>query len=112
MADVNDTDLISKLDFVNEQEKQYFAQAQLGEQARSFLASPVGRYLHGRAKLDFDQAKDELVGCNPDSFFGRRKFRRLQRDAELASRFMRYLSDALVEADHAGRELETYRDRG
>ena len=40
----------STVEFINDQEREYFAEAHLGEQVRSFLVSPAGRYLHGRAK--------------------------------------------------------------
>jgi hypothetical protein len=108
-ADVNDTGLIERIEFVDQREKEYFAKAQLGEQVRLFLASPAGRYLHGRARLDFEAAKSEAIDVSPDSYFGRRKLRRLQQKAALASQFMSYLADALVEGEHAARELDEYR---
>ena len=103
--DANDPELINKLEFVDHQEKVYFAKAQLGEQVRLFLVSPVGRYLHARAKQDYEEAKEEMVGANPDSLFGRRKLKKLQQKAEKASMFMRYLSDAIIEAEDASKHL-------
>ena len=108
----NDTDLINQIEFVDERERAFFAQAQMGEQVRAFLASPVGRYLHGRAKQDLESVKDELLECDPDSFFGRRKFRRLAKKADVAASFMRYLTDSQTEAELAVHELDNYRNRG
>lgn len=112
MREVDDTELVNKLDFVDSKERVLFAKAQLGEQAREFLATPVGRYLHGRAQQDMDDVKDQLLGTNVDSFFGRRKFRRLQSKAECARMFMAYLVDAITEGEHAAVEFEQYRTRG
>ena len=49
--------LPSSIEFVNEQERAYFAEAVLGEEVRQFVASDVGRYLHGRA------VKGMLIGA-------------------------------------------------
>jgi len=108
----NDTDLINQIEFVDNRERDYFAKAQMGEQVREFLTSPVGRYLHGRAKLDYENARNELLDCDPDNFFGRRKFRRLTKKARVAESFMRYLTEALTEASLATHELDHYRDKG
>lgn len=106
----DDTDLINRLDFVDEQERIHFANAQLGEQIRAFLVSPAGRYLHGRAKQLLLQSQEDALGCNPDSFFGRRKLRRIQQDADVARRFMTWCADAIVEGEASYRELQQYND--
>lgn len=104
----DDTDLINRLDFIDENERLHFANAQLGEQVRAFLVSPAGRYLHGRAKQQLLQAQEDALTCNPDSFFGRRKLRKIQRSAEVASLFMQWCADAITEGEASYRELQEY----
>jgi hypothetical protein len=101
-------DYINSLAFVDEQERMHFAKAQLGEQVRDFLASPAGRYLHGRAKQLLDECQANALDCNADSFFGRRKLKRYQRDAEVAKMFMSWCAEAIVEGEMSFRELQNY----
>lgn len=97
------------IEFVDEKEQLLFATAQLGEQVRSFLKSPTGRYLHGRAKAEYEAALAEALDCNPDSFFGRRRLRKIQARAEFARHFMKWCVDAITEGDHAFQQVEQYR---
>lgn len=109
MTDINDSDLINKLDFVDNHERIHFAKAQLGEQVRTFLTGPAGRYLHGRAKQQLRECEEEALTCNPDSFFGRRKLKRIQMDAGIARAFMTWCADAITEGEHSYRELQEYK---
>lgn len=109
MADINDVELINTLEFVDAQERMHFAKAQLGEQLRMFLVSPAGRYLHGRAKQQLRQSEEEAINCNPDSFFGRRKLKRIKHDADVARAFMTWCADAIIEGEHSEKELQEYR---
>ena len=104
--DINNTDLINTLDFVDQNERRHFAQAQLGEQVREFLCSPAGRYLHGRAKMELQEVKDKALECNPYSFFGRRKLKKIQHQAGIARAFMTWCSDAITDGEFSYRELE------
>lgn len=106
---MSDPELINRLEFVDAKEREYFSQAQLGQQTRDFLISPVGRYLHGRAKEELDICKDEILECNPHSLFGRRKIAKIQRRANHASSFIRWCTDAIQEGDFAYQELSTHR---
>ena len=56
---------LPNVEFVNEQERQYFAEAVLGEEVRQFLQSDVGRYLHGRAKGEYDRCRDKMFDLDP-----------------------------------------------
>lgn len=107
---LNDTDLINRLEFVDEREKRHFATAQLGEQVRDFLGGPTGRYLHGRAKQQYEECKELAIGCNPHSLFGRRKLARLQKDAEIARLFMSWCADAITEGEYSYSALQEYND--
>lgn len=108
MTDIEDTDLINRIEFVDEQEREHFAKAQLGEQVRSFLVSPAGRYLHARAKLQLMEAQQEALKCNPHSWFGRRKLVKIQHDAAVASAFMTWCADAIQEGEMSYNELQEY----
>ncbi len=97
------------IEFVDEGERLHFAHAHLGNNVRTFLASQVGRYLHGRAKLELEEARDAILDCNPNSFLGRRKINKIQRQAESAKLFIRWCTDAITEGNFAEQELESYR---
>jgi len=99
----------SHLTFLDEKERLYFERARLGIEVHDFLRSDVGRYLHGRAKLELQEAQAEALECNPDSFFGRRKLRKIQRKADCALAFMRYCTDAISDGINAEQELADYR---
>jgi hypothetical protein len=96
--------------FVDEQERVLFARAVLGEKARQFLMTDVGRYLHARANADVAQAQVESIKCNIDFPWGRRRLRKLQLQAATAENFIKWLADAIVDGDHAETELAGYRD--
>jgi len=98
------------IDFTSEEEMNYFQEAILGEQFKDFLTSNIGRLLHGRAKADYEDAKEQLLSCNPDSFFGRKKVKRLQAQAAQADNFMRWCADIIANGNDAEAMLETLRD--
>lgn len=106
--DIEDKDLINTLEFVDNNERQHFARAQMGEQIRAFLVSPAGRYLHGRAKLQLQEAQTKALDCNPDSFFGRRKLKKYQREGDVAKAFMTWCADAITDGEFSYRELQEY----
>ena len=54
------------IEFASDQERDYFAQAKLGEDVIGFLRTPVGRYLHGCAKQEIEQLKKELAATQKD----------------------------------------------
>jgi len=97
------------VEFVDERERLYFERARLGIEIADFLRSNTGRYLHGRAKLDLQECQAEALECNPDSFFGRRKLKKIQRRADCALTFMRYCADVINDGISAEQELSDYR---
>lgn len=97
------------VEFVDQRERELFARAELGEQARQFLAGNVGRYLHGRVKLELEEAQQRFADCDPDSWFGRRKMRKLQQKIEHCRMFMRFMVDCIQDAETAYSELKQYR---
>lgn len=96
-------------DFLDESERLYFAQAHLGVEVTQFLSSNVGRYLHGRAIQEYEQAKEDLLKCNVRTLFGRRKALKIQQKAETAQMFMRWCAEAIMDGRNAEQELENYR---
>jgi hypothetical protein len=97
---------LSEIDYFDTKIEELVARARLGEQVRTFLRSPVGRYLSGRLKHDFEESKDQLLQCNLFTFWGRRKAQRLQRRGEMAQQTLTYLADAIMDGDAAHTELE------
>jgi hypothetical protein len=100
---------LDTIQFIDNAERDYFAQAKLAEDTKDFLVSSVGRYLHGCAKQEVEQYRDALEQCNPDSVFGKRKIRRLQRKAESARYFMTWCAEAIQVGEMAYQQLEEYR---
>jgi hypothetical protein len=100
----------SAVEFINEQEREYFAEAHLGEQVRDFLVSPVGRYLHGRAKQTISECKDKLADLDPTVKGGIAQWKAIKQDMANAEAFMKWCAEAIVNGDNAARQLEEYRE--
>ena len=105
---LEDTDLVNTLEFVDKNEREHFARAQLGEQIKEFLRGPAGRYLHGRAKQQLTECQEKALSCNPNSFFGRRKLKAIQHDAGIARAFMTWCADAIQDGEFSYRELDEH----
>lgn len=93
------------LDRFDDRERELYATMILREDVLEFLRSPVGRYLHGRAKLDLEAAKEDLLDCNPLSWWGRRKILKIQHRADVARSLMRYCVDAINDGHVAEKQL-------
>lgn len=102
--------LPSEIEFVNDQERQFFAEAVLGEEVREFLVSQIGRYLHGCAKQEYDRCRNEMFDLDPYTPEGKRDFLKLKRDAAAAAHFMRWCLEAIELGNQAGTMLENYRE--
>jgi hypothetical protein len=103
-----------QIDFVDQAEREIFARFKMGEDVRDFLQSDVGRYLHGRAKQQLEESKVDALDVDPDgwrSFFVRRKLRQIRLRAEVARSFMKWCADAIIDGNHAARELDEYREK-
>jgi len=94
------------IEFISPQEREYFARAHLGEEAIQFLNSNIGKYLHGCAKQEVELLRDALEQHNPDSIFGRRKIRKLQKKAEVARYFMQWCAEVINDGEHAFQQLK------
>jgi len=100
----------SNVHFVSDQEREYFAEAHLGETVRSFLVGPVGRYLHGRAKQTISECKDKLADLDPTVKGGIAEWKTIKQDMANAESFMKWCSEAIVNGDNAASQLEEYRE--
>lgn len=96
------TQSMENIHFVNERERMYFAEASLGIEVQQFLESTVGRYLHGCAKQEYDQARSDAFELDPYTPEGKKKWQELQNKARAAEHFMRWC----VEAIQAGKNAE------
>lgn len=101
----------STVTFISEQEREYFAEAHLGEQVRDFLVSPVGRYLHGRAKQIVADGKDKLADLNdPTTPEGVVSWKSIKQEMANAESFMKWLAEAMINGDNAAMQLKEYRE--
>lgn len=101
-----------EIDFIDEHERQYFEEARLGQDVRQFLNSRPGRYLHGRAKLVLQEAKESAIEVDLEEEGAKEKLRKLQQDARFAREFMRWCADAIENGEAAETQLDSYRDQG
>lgn len=109
MSEIENRQDFSDLEFTSEDEFRYFQTAMLGEQFRTFLTSQVGRMLHTRAIKEVEEAKLELLQCDPTTDDGVREILRLQRKADIADSFMRWCADAISDGEEAYAQMEEIR---
>ena len=102
--------LPSDIQFVDEQEREYFAEAVLGQSMVEFLTSDVGRYLHGCAKQEYDRCRDEMFDLDPYTPEGKAQFLKLKADAVAAAHFMRWCAEAISRGQQAEFMLANYRE--
>lgn len=103
----------TNVDFVDEQERALFGEALLGEDVLAFLKTPVGRYLHHRAKMEIQQCQVDALEVNPDGWSwlrARTKLRAIQQRASAARLFMGWMADAITNGNQAATQLEEYRN--
>lgn len=106
---VDSVQSLNTLDFIDEAEQQYFAEAQLGYQVEEFLRSPTGRLLHGRAKQQLEQAKEDVLGLDTEDPDCLRKLKQIRTQAEVARCFMRWCAEAIDNGNAAQVQLEEHR---
>jgi hypothetical protein len=100
--------------FVDDKERELFATVVLSEDVREFLTTPVGRYLHHRAKAQIQQSEIDALAVPIDGLRGwlyaRRKLRIIQQRAQVARLFINWLGDAIVDGNNAEAALREYRE--
>lgn len=95
----------SRIAFADERERMLLAEATVGQEAIDFLNTGIGRYLHGCAKQQIAECTAALADVNPDTYFGRRKIKRLQAELAQARMFSRWLAEAIQAGQLAEKEL-------
>ena len=80
------------------------AEFDLGDQAKEFLNSELGRYMTGCAHQDIQQAHMKLAKTLP---FRWRRIQALQNDIRIGEMFLLYLRDLVIRGTAAGKALET-----
>lgn len=95
----------SRVAFADERERALLAEAQVGQEAIDFLNSRIGQYLHGCAKQQIAECTAALADVSPDTWFGRRKIKRLQNELAQARMFSRWLAEAIQAGQLAEKEL-------
>ena len=96
------------VEFTSTEQKEYFQEARLGIDFENFLRSDVGRFLQARAVREYESAKEGILDCNPDSFFGRRKIKKFQQQAAAADNFLNWCAEAITNGRQAEQLLEDY----
>lgn len=109
MADPTQLDGIN---FINDQERQYFAEAVIGEEVRQFLVSSIGKFLHGCAKAEYDKCRDEMFDNDPYTYEGKKEHMRLKANAWAATHFLQWCVEAIQNGQNAATQLEGYREEG
>ena len=100
--------LYGNLDFVNQAEREYFEEARLGVEASNFCHSELGRYLHGRAKMEMDEARDGILQLNPFDPKDQIEMAKLQAQAACGEAFMRWIVDLVNNGLLAEQQLSEY----
>ena len=80
-----------------------FAQADLGEQARDFLKTDIGRYLTGCAEQQINDCSRELLKVLPSNTD---KIQLLQNKAQTASNFIAWVQEAIDMGDAALQQVQ------
>ena len=100
----------TQLQFINEAERQYFAEAVIGEDIQQFLMSTTGQFLHGCAKSEYDRCRDQMFDTDPYTMEGKKEYLRLKAEAWAASHFMQWCVDAVLRGREAEGMLKSIRE--
>ena len=89
-------------DFTDE-DLSLFASADLGEQARSFLGTDLGRYLKGCAEQQINECSRQLLKVHPGNA---NEIQLLQSKAQTASNFLIWINEAIGMGDIAYQQIQ------
>ena len=104
------TQLGKHIEFINERERELFAETVLGQEATDFLNSTTGRYLHGRAKATYDKCVDDMFEIDPYTPEGKKAHVRIKQEAWCAEHFMKWCVEVISNGMESATQLENYRD--
>ena len=84
---------------------------ELGEEAKKFLQSDIGKYFDGCSLQDLELAKDKLLELNPYEYHTlielQNKIASLQLDAKVAEKMRLYIAETIEKGRQAEHQLET-----
>jgi len=98
------------IEFIDEQERQYYAEAIVGEEVRNFLNSSTGQLLKGRAEQVKKQCIEEMFDLDPYSSEGKKEHVRIKQEAWCANHFLLWCIDAIMQGEESTVLLEHYRE--
>ena len=98
----------ANIEFVNQSEREFFEEARLGVMAMDFLRGEIGRYLHGRAKAQVEEARNEIMTLNPFDPADQIQIALHQKNAATGDSFMRWLTDLIQNGQLAEQQLSEY----
>lgn len=90
--------------FRNDEERALFTEARLGQEAIDFLSSSLGQLLQGRAEAEKQEAAELLLEAN---CYNTQLIMKLQRNAQAANNFIRWIGEAIQNGRFAEQQLET-----
>lgn len=99
--DTNPEDFIT---FRSDEERALFTEARLGQEAIDFLSSPLGQLLQGRAEAEKQEAAALLLEAD---CYNTQLIMKLQRKAQAANNFIRWIGEAIQNGRFAEQQLET-----
>lgn len=74
------------------------AEVEIGEAARKFVESDLGKCVIGMARQDAEEARNKLALVDPND---KLKIVELQREAAFGNRFEQYLAELISRGDNA-----------
>ena len=102
---MNDEDLMrddESPEFDSQEEELLFGQAKLGEEARRFFDSDLGRYVRGCALQEIREAQDAMLKVSP---WRKRKIQQHQVKAASCRQAIAWLGEVIAMGDQAHFEL-------
>ncbi len=103
----NGEDALHAVEFTSDRERDLFLEARLGETAKDFLLSDIGRYVHGCARQELEECKEQLLLLDPDLDHEYEvKARRIRTRAWNAEHFMSWLTELIQSGDSAYHQLQ------
>lgn len=83
--------------------KEIFNVADLGQECRKFLQTPIGRYILERAIEVEDHAKSNLLTVDAEDV---KTIRKLQEEARVPNRLFVWINDAILKGENAEAVLQ------
>ena len=98
------------IEFTDDQERQYYAEAVIGEDVRNFLNSTTGQLLKGRAEQVKQKCIEEMFEIDPYTPEGKKEHARIKQESWCANHFLLWCIDAIIEGNQAEVLLKQYRE--